>query len=188
MPDHAYYEANKDRLKKYASDYWHSHPERQAKSAERNLRKYHAIQKHDPAFMEEKRRKNLEYMAQLRLRPERREAQCRSVQKSRLKDVVPFLVRGAKARAAKKRLPFDLTIQWARTIYTGRCSLTGLEFKIYTGSQGSFSPSLDRIDPALGYTQRNCRFILAALNLMKLNGRDEEMLLIARALVSSCGG
>jgi len=82
-----------------------------------------------------------------------------------------------------KGLPFDLTLEWAREKYTGRCELTELEFKPQIGVQCPFSPSIDRIVPELGYVQSNCRFVLSALNSLKQNGTDEDLLLIARALV-----
>jgi len=92
----------------------------------------------------------------------------------------------AKKRASDKGLAFDLTIEWARDRWNGRCELTDLPFALEpTGIGGpkQFSPTIDRIVPALGYTKDNCRFILQAVNSLKSNGTDESMLIIALALV-----
>lgn len=50
-----------------------------------------------------------------------------------------------------------------------------------------FAASIDRIDTKKGYTQDNCRFILFAINCMRQNGTDEEMIFIARSLTEVSG-
>ena len=98
----------------------------------------------------------------------------------------PFLrlVQKSRSRARESGIPNDLTMEWARKRWTGRCEITGAEFK-YTrnGKQNAFSPSLDKIDPSKGYTQENCRFILCALNRFKGDQGDDVMMKIARLLV-----
>jgi hypothetical protein len=90
----------------------------------------------------------------------------------------------AKERAHKRLREFTLTKQWVIETYTGRCQLTGLPFVVSTGSNNAYSPSIDRIDSAKGYTPDNCRFILWAINRFKMVDTDETMLSIARALVA----
>lgn len=48
-----------------------------------------------------------------------------------------------------------------------------------------FSPSIDRIVPALGYTPENCRFILWAVNAFKHDGTDDDMYRVAEALIAA---
>jgi len=98
------------------------------------------------------------------------------------------LVKNARTRANVKALPFDLTDEWAAARFTGHCELTGLPFRSYAGAGSrprAFSPSIDRIDPALGYVQGNCRFILFGLNALRGTGTDQEMLQIAGALLEA---
>ncbi len=84
-----------------------------------------------------------------------------------------------------RNLPFTLTDEWARARWTGKCELTGIPF-VVEGKHGKFfSPSLDRIDPKLGYVDGNCRFILFAVNTLKGVGTDEDMMLVARGLVAN---
>lgn len=94
---------------------------------------------------------------------------------------------GVRCRAKTRNIPFDLTPEWARSVWTGRCALTGIEFDLSTqpGRTGPrfYSPSIDRIEPALGYTQGNCRFVLFAVNALKSDACDADMLRVARALL-----
>lgn len=71
--------------------------------------------------------------------------------------------RHAKARAVKKSLAFDISVQdIARELQRGTCAVTGLKFVME--SKHPRSPSLDRIVPALGYVPGNCRLVLFAIN------------------------
>jgi len=83
------------------------------------------------------------------------------------------LLDSAKARAKKKPLPFDLTLDWLENQYyiqNGSCVLTGIPFDLKRHGKGSkhynpFSPSIDRIHPELGYVTTNVRLILTGMNL-----------------------
>lgn len=100
-----------------------------------------------------------------------------------------YLIRCAKQRAKHRKFSFDLTLEWARSIWTGRCALTDIPMVVNPGNRGPspMSPSLDRIDNTKGYLQSNCRFILSGLNSLKGIGGDDQMLAIARALVARHG-
>jgi hypothetical protein len=106
-----------------------------------------------------------------------------SMNEARRKDVVKFLIRGAKTRSIKNGHEFDLTLEWARERWTGNCELTGLPFDWSKPLLHAFSPSIDRIDSLKGYTQDNCRFILQAINAFKGSSTDETMFTIARAML-----
>lgn len=96
------------------------------------------------------------------------------------------IIAGARTRAARKHIPFDLTFEWGEARWTGFCELTKMPFvQRHNATIGIFSPSLDRIDPTKGYTQKNCRFILLGVNGLKHDGTDEAMYLVAEALIKS---
>lgn len=94
------------------------------------------------------------------------------------------LVQYAAVRARDKNLPFDLTDEWAQACWTGRCELSGIPFALKgRHSIRALWPSIDRKDPALGYTQTNCRFVLMALNVWKSDRSDEILFAIAQGIV-----
>lgn len=105
----------------------------------------------------------------------------------RLQSKAPWfsLLNGAKGRAAKANLPFNLTSEWAAARWTGRCELTDLEFRATPGhGPHFFSATIDRIDAKLGYVMENCRFVIHAINAMKSDGTDADVLLAAIAIVT----
>ena len=96
------------------------------------------------------------------------------------------LLSSALRRAEANEIAYELTFAWAQARWTGRCELTGLDFKSGLGpGPHAFSASIDRIDPKQGYTQANCRFILAGVNSLKSDGTDAEMFLIATRLAAA---
>jgi hypothetical protein len=96
-----------------------------------------------------------------------------------------YLLFRAAAHAKKKGLPFDLDHEWAKENWTGKCALTGIEFKSGKGKKGPtpYSASIDKIDPAKGYTKENSRFILCGVNFLKGIGTDDDMYHIAHELI-----
>lgn len=99
----------------------------------------------------------------------------------------PFmrLLGKSRMRAKAAGLEHNLTKEWARARWTGKCELTGAEFKLTKGNQNAFSPSIDRIDSSKGYTQDNCRIVLWAVNRFKGDESDEIMRQIARLIVGN---
>jgi len=94
-----------------------------------------------------------------------------------------LLLAKAKLRCKKSGHEFSLNSEWALARWTGKCELTGIEFDRRKGVTTMRSPSLDRINSALGYVEGNCRFILWGLNRFKGADSDADMRDIARALL-----
>lgn len=90
----------------------------------------------------------------------------------------------ARKRAKQRGLEFSLSHEWARDRWTGRCELSGIELQPGAGGQCMRSPTIDRIDSTKGYTPDNCRFVCLALNAMRGDGTDVEMLAILKAAVA----
>jgi hypothetical protein len=107
----------------------------------------------------------------------------------RARAVSPWLklIMGAKTRAKKYNVPFDLTEEWAQKRWTGECELTRIPFRLDQRGSGPkvFSPSIDQVNPRKGYTKNNCRIVLWAINAFKHDGTDEDMYLIAAALMDT---
>lgn len=103
------------------------------------------------------------------------------------------MVAAAGARARLRGLPFDLDAgELERRVQLGKCEATGLPFEMTTvrvsgQSIGSFTPSIDRIDPGLGYVMSNVRMVVWCFNAAKGEGTDADVLAMARALVAKHG-
>lgn len=90
----------------------------------------------------------------------------------------------AKLRASKANLPFDLSWENIPEIPT-ICPVLGT----LLGGQKKRgfcpnSPSLDRINPKLGYVKGNIRVISHRANQLKSDGTPEELMLVAKDAVS----
>lgn len=74
------------------------------------------------------------------------------------------LIYDVRKRCKQKSLDFDLTVAWVQERFDKKvCEVTGIAFDM-VGAKTPYSPSIDRIDAKLGYTQNNCRLIIWALN------------------------
>jgi hypothetical protein len=92
------------------------------------------------------------------------------------------LAASAKARAAAKGLPFNLTPEWVQSrLEAGACEATGIPFDL-NARRAWNTPSLDRIEPALGYTRKNTRVVLFALNVACGSWGESKLLDVVSAL------
>ena len=89
-----------------------------------------------------------------------------------------------KARSKKRRIKFDLTLDWLLgKLRAGVCEITGLPFseKIQKPAH-RYAPSVDRIDPKKGYVKDNCRVVLLMVNVIKRDYTDEEVAQVGLAI------
>jgi hypothetical protein len=82
------------------------------------------------------------------------------------------LCAAAKNRAKVKNLPFNITSKYIWQLWEesgGRCALTKQKFDLTKwGGKGQVNPqapSIDRIDPKLGYVKGNVRLITYHMNV-----------------------
>jgi len=101
------------------------------------------------------------------------------VRLSRQRNLAKALVRGAKKRAGKKTMPFDLDghiTEIEQRLSVGCCEMTRIQFD-FDGARGGWrNPSIDRIDCHKGYVYANIRIILHGLNTA-IGHWGEEVLL-----------
>ena len=90
------------------------------------------------------------------------------------------LVRAAKARAKKKEIPFDITIE--DFILPEKCPLLEIPLTVGYGSSQENSYSLDKIIPDLGYVKGNVWVISNKANMIKNNASLEELQLLVNNL------
>ena len=78
------------------------------------------------------------------------------------------LVAMAKNRAAKKLLDFDIDGDYMMTLWTGECAVTGVQLDLHNCGYrrvSPYAPSIDRIEPELGYTIGNVRIVCYQANV-----------------------
>lgn len=96
-------------------------------------------------------------------------------------------IANAKTRANKIGVPFDIThkdIEWPT-----HCPILGIELKRGSSyEERGTSPSLDKINPDLGYVKGNVRVISNKANRMKQNSSREELEMFARNILSYLDG
>jgi hypothetical protein len=90
------------------------------------------------------------------------------------------MFRAAKKRAAVKGLAFSL--QAADLKYTSICPVLGIPLDWNSTIAKGDSPSLDRINPALGYIPSNTWVISLKANTIKSNATPSELQKVARAV------
>ncbi len=97
----------------------------------------------------------------------------------------------ARRRQAKKANPavVEVTLDEIMEILRRqnyRCAITGLPF--WCGSAAAYGPtipSIDRMHASDGYTRGNVRVVLLGVNGLRGSGSDDDMLMIARAVVKN---
>ncbi len=94
-----------------------------------------------------------------------------------------------RIRARRMHLEFDLTADFlAERLRAGKCEATGIEFVFSDGEMGKkkvhhYAPSIDRIDPKLGYIKRNVRLVVYIYNLVKSEYSDDTVKEFARQVL-----
>lgn len=159
---------------------------------EKNKEKRRAVQNARKRADPEKTRADAR--ARRAAKPEQYRAYGRKEQAIR-REKYPWLAsfHSRRKHAAKKGIPFTITTDWCKAIYTGQCSLTGIAFDTracdQVGNPGPrpYSISIDKIEAAKGYTPENSRFVLNAVNTMRGSGTDAEMLKVVSALLTHKG-
>lgn len=89
-----------------------------------------------------------------------------------------YLFYGAKKRAAKKAIPFTITL--ADVVIPENCPVLGIKLVVGEGRVGRASPTLDKIKPALGYVPGNVHVISHRANTIKSDATIDEIESVAR--------
>lgn len=84
-------------------------------------------------------------------------------------------VGGARTRARKSGVPFNITNEYIHAIYTGVCPVLGAQLVVGTGRTHKFSPSIDKFVPELGYVEGNVAIVSHRANAIKSDASAEEI-------------
>lgn len=88
-----------------------------------------------------------------------------------------YMLSGAKKRAQRDGLPFDITL--ADLTIPERCPVLGIKLVSSRGRPSDASPSLDKIRPERGYVRGNIAIISNRANRLKMNATAAELRMIA---------
>lgn len=105
----------------------------------------------------------------------------------KLKKLLHHRLLGAKTRALKKKIDFNLTKEFLMHLWNtqkGKCALTGLDmtYKIDNGRSHT-NVSIDRIDSDKGYTIDNIQLVCMAVNQMKSDLTNEELMYFCNNII-----
>lgn len=129
-------------------------------------------------------------------RPDGRQYWCKECVRATAKEsIATRMVKGARNRAAKLGLDFELTIQDVlelNTVQNGQCAISG---KTLNWTELPRQPqaqracpvdraSLDRIDPRKGYSKDNIQLVTDLANRIKGDASMNETIELCRAIVS----
>jgi len=105
--------------------------------------------------------------------------------KSRENNPELYILRAAQNRAQKQNLNFNLDITDINI--PEYCPILNIKLKLNSGKPGgSFdSPSLDKINPSLGYIKGNVQIISHQANMMKSNATKEQLILFSKWIQKS---
>jgi hypothetical protein len=88
--------------------------------------------------------------------------------------------RGAKFRAKRDNLPFDITVEdILKLIGDGVCPVLGIRYNITSSKIVDASANLDKFIPSKGYTRDNCTVLSRLANGIKSNATAEQIYKVA---------
>lgn len=133
---------------------------------------------HGRKYRENHKEKIKEYSLDYNNRPETIERKSKwyqeKVGKSSVKEMLRRMYYRAKKRALEGNYPFN--IDQEDIIFIEKCPILGINLDwTYCNGRTNNTPSLDKINPKLGYVKGNVQVISWLANLMKSNANKEEL-------------
>lgn len=151
----------------------------------------------DPIFMEKHREHGRKYKqnhkdkvdaynAEYRMRPEVCE-RLRNYHQNRQQSLtidnkLKDMIHRCKTRSNEKNLPFNIDVNYLKTLYVERCPILEIPLNWESCATGrtESTPSVDRIIPNLGYIKGNVRIISALANAMKNCATKKQLITFAK--------
>lgn len=122
------------------------------------------------------------YKKQNKWRKENPECGKKSAIRGKLNHPEKWLLRQARTRAKDKGLEFSLTLEDIKI--PQRCPIMDEVLQYVPGEYSDYSPSIDRIDSARGYTPDNIWVISSIANRMKWNATKEQLLTFCKGVLA----
>ncbi len=85
--------------------------------------------------------------------------------------------KSSKRRSRDKNLPFNLTSDYLESIFPKNCicPILGYKMKVSNITLGKLSPTLDRVNPRLGYIKGNVEFVSNIANCMMTSATGKDI-------------
>lgn len=112
-------------------------------------------------------------------------AQARARRRGSIQNLAYSIFKQANDRARKRNLECTISRAWIEeALGIGRCAATGVLFDVSETAtrQNPLAPSLDRINPKIGYVLGNCRLVTWIYNRAKGDGTDENVRQMVEAI------
>ena len=107
---------------------------------------------------------------------------CKSCEADRMKkkyksNPIPQMLSNSKIRAKNKGISHNINANDIKEIWpnNNRCPILGKEFEMGYKKDKSYAPSLDRIEPKLGYIKGNIMIISDIANRMKQDSSLKDL-------------
>jgi len=95
-----------------------------------------------------------------------------------------------RLRAKKENIPFDITEEYLKSIWTGVCAIFGttLQQPYSTDRQVPDKATVDKIIPELGYVKGNIQWVSNRANIIKSYGTADEHRMIMEYILKNTNG
>lgn len=127
--------------------------------------------------------------------------QCKSIQNKhnrekfsdneKLKSILYNRLYGAKDRATKNKIEFNISIEDLLSLWNsqnGLCAISNVPMTFCLDNGRTFTNvSIDRINPNLGYIKENIQLVCMAVNQMKSDMSLEELYMFCEAIINNKG-
>ena len=136
-------------------------------------KRYHEQKKNDPDYVARRREHGRKWR-------QTHKKEALEARKQYYKDNPEYQwIDNAKHRAKKLGVPFDLTVEYIRSIYTNVCPVLDIPLERTPGGTTNNTPSIDRIVPELGYVQGNVIVVSLLANQIKSCATPDQIQKVA---------
>ena len=98
-----------------------------------------------------------------------------------LHSLIKQRISDAKARAIKYNKAFSIDFEYMLGIYTGQCGISKMPLVLTKGALDT--PSIDQIDPALGYVPDNVQWLSWRINRAKGEQSTSDFIIMCKAVL-----
>lgn len=84
--------------------------------------------------------------------------------------------------AQARNLSFNITKEYAYSLFTGKCALSGLDISLDNYTKNSGTASLDRIDNTIGYEVGNIQWVHKDVNNMKMGLPEDRLIFLCKEI------